>query len=262
MPDFISYYSQLALELSRLLGVRFIPGRGLEGVVGKMLGGVIIYHNQGNNEFRDREITKLTLLASELNDIENFGAELLAQFRNMYRKNRADYYGFRMEVAAASLFIRRKITFKKNESPDFIVTMPNNEDVFVECGSAHLSKRKDKDIGYKIASAVSNKATMPYVNTRTALFLDITNIIHHTLISEIYLEQEYIESIVKKEMNGRQVGGTCLFFYMLDKEKAYFGYHLIRIDNDSVDFLLQEFLSEHFPKEGQETSNYDVPSIG
>jgi len=227
-----------------------------------MLAGVINYHNQENYELRDRELTKLTLLVSELNDIEHFSHELLVQFRNMYKKNRVDYYGFRMEVAAASLFIRRTITFKKNESPDFIVTVPNNENIFVECGSAHLSKHKDRDIGYKIASMVSGKVAMPYVNTRTVLFLDITNIIHHTLISEIYLEQEQIESIVKKEMNAKPVGGTCLFFYMLDKEKDYLGYHSIRINNDNVDHVLQKFLDEQFRLDGQEISNYDVPSMG
>lgn len=262
MLDFILYYSQLAMELARLLGVRFIPGRGLDGVVGKMLAKVINYHNQGNPEFRDREITKLTLLVSELTDIENFSPELLAKFRNMYRRNRADYYGFRMEVAAASLFIRRKLDFMKHESPDFIITMSNNEDVFVECGSTQLSKRKNGDIGYKIASAVNSKIAMPYMNTKTVLFLDITNIIHHTLISEVYLEQEQIESIVKEQMGTRQIGGTCLFFYMLNKEKNYFGYHSIRIDNENADPLLIELLNEQFPVEGQEIANYDVPSEG
>ena len=262
MLDFILYYSRVALELARLLGVRFIPGRGLDGVVGKMLATVINYHNRGNHEFRDREITKLTLLASELKDIENFSPELLAKFRNMYRHNRADYYGFRMEVAAASLFIRRKINFVKNESPDFSITTPNNEDVFVECGSTHLSKRKDGNIGYKIAATVSSKIATPYMNTKTVLFLDITNIIHHSLISEVYLEQEQIESIVRKQMSSRQIGGTCLFFYMLDKEKDYFGYHSIRVDNDDADPLLLEFLNAQFPVEGQELSDYDVPSEG
>lgn len=262
MLNFILYHSQLALELARLLGVRFIPGRGLDGVVGKMLAKVINYHNQGNHEFRDREITKLTLLASELKDIENFSPELLARFRNMYRYNRADYYGFRMEVAAASLFIRRKIDFVKNESPDFILTMSNNEDVFVECGSTHLSERKDRNIGYKIASVVNNKTATPYVNAKTVLFLDITNIIHHTLVSQVYLEQDEIESIVKKQMSSRQIGGTCLFFYMLDKEKDYFGYHSIRVDNENAHPLLLEFLDGQFPIEGQAISNYDVPSEG
>jgi hypothetical protein len=184
MFNFILYYSHLALELARLLGVRFIPGRGLDGVVGKMLAEVVNYHNTGNHEFRDRELTTLALLVSDLKHIENFSRELRSHFRKMYQNNRADYYGFRMEVAAASLFIRRKMEFVKNESPDFIITMPGDEKVFVECGSAHLSKRREGDIGYKLASAVSSKASMPYCNLRTVLFLDITNIIHHSLISE------------------------------------------------------------------------------
>jgi hypothetical protein len=71
-----------------------------------------------------------------------------------------------------------------------------------------------------------------------------------------------MEAICKEQMSTREIGGTCLFFYMLDQEKNYFGYHSIRIDNDHVDPVLREFLNEHFPSEGQETSNYDVPSIG
>ena len=55
MLDFILYYSQLASALARLLGVRFIPGRGLEGVIGKMLIDIVKHHNQGRREFRDRQ---------------------------------------------------------------------------------------------------------------------------------------------------------------------------------------------------------------
>lgn len=261
MFDFIFYYTQLGLELGRLLGVRFIPGRGLDGVVGKMLVSVIKHHNQGRHEFRDRQLTILSLLASELKDIENFSPSLLSLFRKMYKKNRVDYYGFRMEVAAASLFIRRQIDFVKHERPDFIIKMPDG-DLFVECGSVHLSKHKDGNIGYKIASAVNKKVAMSYMNKRTILFLDITNVIHHTLISRVYLEQGHIESIVNEQMNRRQIGGTCLFFYMLDKEKDYLGYHGIRINNEDVDPLLGEFLNRHIPLGGQDISNYDVPSRG
>jgi len=260
--DFIFYYSQLGLALAKLLGVRFVPGKGLEGVIGRMLAQVIVYHNAKNYEFRDREQTKLSLLASELKDIETYSPELLAHFRNMYRLKRADYYGFRVEVATASFFIRRNVDFIKNESPDYVVNRPSGKQVFVECGSAHLDKPKNRSIGYKISSAVAGKIKLPYLNVSTALFVDITNVIHHTLVSGNYLDQSDIESIVKAEMSGKQIGATCLFFYMLDKDKDYFNHNSIRIDNEGIDPILLEFLDDQFPDDGDAISNYTIPHTG
>ena len=262
MLDFIFYYSQLALTLARLLGVRFVPGKGLEGVVGKVLAQVMIYHNSQNFEFRNRELTRLSLLASELTDIEAHSSALLAKFRNVYRYNRADYYGFRIEVATASFFIRRNIDFDKTESPDYVVNRSNGEQMFVECGSAHLNKAQNRSVGYKISSAVAGKVKLPYLNLRTALFVDVTNVIHHTLASQNYLQQSEIEALVRTEMRGQPIGATVLFFYMLDKDKDYFSHNSIRVDNEGIDPLLLGFLDEQFPEPVDEVSNYTIPNAG
>jgi hypothetical protein len=73
-PDlqFPKYFGALNVELSRLLDLRFIPGEREGGLVGIMLGRVLVHHNSGQPEFRDRELTKLSLLREDLRRIEAF----------------------------------------------------------------------------------------------------------------------------------------------------------------------------------------------
>ena len=263
MLNFILHHCELSLELSRLLGVRFFPGRGLQGPVGKMLARIILHHNQGNHEYRDREITKLSLLKDELKQIEEFDPELLRKFRNQYRRgNRPEYFGTRMEIAAASCFVRKNISFIKQESPDFVICRPNGKKVFVECGSTHLSIHKAGNIGYKISSSIRAKVILPYFSTATVLFLDITNVLHNSLISRAYLEQQAIESVAKQQMDEKPIGGTCLFFYVMNKESDSFDLQFIRVDNNTADPELTKFLNELLPVGDQDVSDYDIPSEG
>src|SRR3954451_23222831 len=118
MLKLIFYIGNLSLELAKLLGVKFVPGRELEGFIGKTLSKVFIYHNQHNYDARDYTLTKLSLLRDELKEIEKYSSDLLVKFKNLYRKQRITYHGFRTEVSIASLLIRTEQDFLKTESPD------------------------------------------------------------------------------------------------------------------------------------------------
>ena len=109
---------------------------------------------------------------------------------------------------------------------------------------------------------MASKIKLPYLNLRTALFVDITNVIHLSLISENYLHQSDLESIVKKEMSGQEIGATCLLFYMVDTDRNYLSHNVIRIDNEGIDPILVAFLDTEFPSGGDRISNYSIPTSG
>jgi hypothetical protein len=101
--NWILYFAQLSAALSRLLRVRLIPHKAEGGIVGIMLANVLRYNNAGQAEFRDRELTKLSLLVSDLQQIEVFSPDLLRQFQAQYAEDtRAKYFGTRMEIATAA----------------------------------------------------------------------------------------------------------------------------------------------------------------
>lgn len=256
------YFSAVNVELSRLLQVRFIPGQQEGGLVGIMLGQVLVYHNSGQHEFRDRELTKLSLLAADLRRIEAFSPELLRQFQAKYAEDtRAQYFGVRMEIATATILIREQLPFEKNESPDFQVPVEGGR-IFIECGSTHLAGGTTS-VSEKIAGAIRSKVTLPYFNASTALFLDVTNILNKSLKSREYLEQEHLERIARDEMRDRRVGATVLYFYVLNKATNFFGLAPLRVDNPTADPLLVGFLDRYLSTEGGGSiSDYDIPSEG
>jgi hypothetical protein len=249
------------MELARLLGVRFIPHEAEGGLVGIMLGKVIQYNNAKQYEFRDRELTKLSLLAGDLQQIEGYSSDLLEAFQEQYAEDtRARYFGVRMEIAAAALLIRRGVAFTKGESPDFRIPVGDQE-VSIECGSTHFA-RGSTPADVKIAQAVEEKVLLPYFDQRTALFLDITNVLSRTLRTREYLEQARIEEIVKTEMQGRPVGSIMLFHYFFDKATDRFEMGSFRFDNETVDPALRAFLDRHLSAEERSISDYDIPSEG
>jgi hypothetical protein len=255
------YLAQLSAELARLLGARFIPHEGKGGIVGIMLGNVIHYHNTGKQEFRDRELTKLSLLAGDLHQIESFSLELLQQFQRQYAEDtRAKYFGTRMEIATAALLIRRNVRFTKRESPDFRIPFGGQE-ISIECGSTHFAGgATEPDI--KIAQAIESKVLLPYFDNRTVLFLDITNVLSNTLVTQRYLEQTRLEQIARNEMRDRQVGSTILFYYVLDKTLDRFEMATFRIDNQTIHPLLDAFLGQHLGGDERSMGHYDIPSEG
>ncbi len=76
---------------------------------------------------------------------------------------------------------RKKITFLKNERPDFIIDW-NGSNVFIECGSGQFDFDKipnEKEVFRKLKSVIRSNFTSGYLNYSTALFVDITNLIFH-----------------------------------------------------------------------------------
>jgi hypothetical protein len=50
----------------------------------------------------------------------------------------------------------------------------------IECTSLHIEEESDKELIYKIGSAINAKKNKGYCNAASALVIDITNIMHHS----------------------------------------------------------------------------------
>lgn len=260
---YLSILISVSTELARLLNTRFIPHQNVGGLLSRITGQILIKLNQKDFESVARELTKLSLLCDELKDIEKYNVGLLKKFQTVYKKKRMEYFGFRLEVATASMLIRNKMNFEKSERPDYIINTSSNKKIKIECCTSHLSKLQDKDISYKIQSAINKKLKHNYLDNESVLFLDITNLIHHSIVTNNCLYQESIESTVKEAMKNSDLGSVCIFFYMLDKDKDFYGHHhSTRVDNDNISSSLLDFLNKYFtiPDGSNVISNYATSS--
>ncbi|OFV68083.1 MAG: hypothetical protein SCAL_000723 [Candidatus Syntrophoarchaeum caldarius] len=164
-----------------------------------------------------------------------------------------------MDLVLRGTIIRKNIKFTKAESPDFTIHT-ENKNIFIECGSAHLSKPKLGDIKYKIYSVINKKSSKPYCDPTTALFIDITNIYYNSLINEILVERDEIREDVKNALEHTQFGNVILFAYILNKDLNRFESVYIRIDNKNTEETLLNFLNDGYPFSEHTVYNFAIPS--
>lgn len=259
---FLKMFFQLSLSLSELLNTQFVPHKGIGGIVGQQLRDLLCMYNRGQYNLLCYNTTLVSLLVDELNEIKKFDQTLIKKFQKNYANGKYDqYFGFRMEVSSAAVFIKKGIHFKKEESPDYTIFLSEQDKVFVECTSSHIKANHD-NLFKKIISPIRVKLEKSYLNNRTALFIDITNIMHQMEKRSVLMEQIDIEKLVKCEMHNKNIGAVYLFFYAVDKDKDFIANHLIRILNNNIDEFLLNFLNKNFPEGTDIMSNYVIPSMG
>lgn len=209
------------------------------------------------------------MLVKHLKEIEQFDKALLRKFKkemlaHLRTTNAFDnYFGIRCEINIAASLIRKGVDFKKSESPDFVI---NRGNLFIECGSTHVSKPKPSS-KFKIGSVINQKSKKAYANSKTALFIDITNIIHNelntnnnTLEDLVVIEKAYIKDVLVNS----KFGNVTIFTYRHNRESNYFESTYARIDNNHIDSHLSVFLDEHYPITNQTVGieKTDIPPNG
>ncbi|HIH72410.1 hypothetical protein GBV73_09610 [Thermococcus sp. 101 C5] len=259
---FLLNYGNIVVELSRLLNTRFITKEDFEKPIGRALKDIFYYHNSGVYSFRDYELARLTMLVKHLQHIERYDPTLLQKFREKINTSDSDYYGFRFEVAVASSLIRKGLQFTTPDPPDFKVVY-NQEEIFIECTSRHISPDKDLNIIQEIKRAVNRKSKRRYDVPRCALFIDITNLYYLAHLKnqtdQLKLIRKSIKELLEKESN---FGSVLLFVYLVNKAKSRFELNYIRIDNKKIDRVLKDFLDKFYPTGKYEVFDFVIPERG
>jgi hypothetical protein len=151
-----------------------------------------------NQELRDASLAQLEAFVSDLVRIKDYDKLIFRGFKNALKKcNDNTFPGIRFEVRKASVFIEKSLKFKKGESPDFSIFLDKQSEVFIECGSCHLSKEKDGDLKYKIGAVINEKTSHKYPNKKTALFINGTNIYFHSNINQTSFNSVDLEDFIK-----------------------------------------------------------------
>lgn len=265
MFNFIIPFGCLNIELCTLLGYRFIPkNHAMKTVVGKIMQNILLLHNSGDYQRRNLEFCRMSMLVKHLKEINKHDKHLFQYFRKELRK--ADttdgFFGTRFEINIAASLIRKKVSFKKQESPDFIVYYDVDE-IGIECGSVRIRKKSNhSDLFYKIGSAIRSKGSKHYSLTSNALFIDITNILFNiNNLGEKPDTRKAVE-VSEKCLEKVNFGSVVLFNYLLNEKKNRYESTYLRIDSPNIEEKLKIFLDQNYPKAGYTVDQFIIPHEG
>lgn len=208
------------------------------------------------------EALSFALMLRQLDDIRQESSSLHSMFRAKIKKTAKmdDYYGIRMELNVASSLVRKKVDFKKGERPDFILSSPY-AGTGIECTSGHFNK-EEGDITLKLISRIKNKSSETYNNRKIALFIDITNILHHGF-HYMGMPKTDPSIAIPKVLLDSTLGAIILFYYWIDVDGKEIHSKYKRLDHHDVDEKLKSFLDMAYPKgHGGRLSSDTVPLHG
>jgi len=255
-------FLRVASELNRILKTRFSGRYGGKTAIGRTLASILYYQNAGDRLQWDIQLNRMSMLVKHLQEVEKYDDSLLRDFRKRIKGCNDDngFFAIRFELNICASLIRKNIPFEKRESPDF--TIQREENVTIECTSAHLSQIKAKDLKYKIRSAINGKSREPYCCSSLALFIDITNVLYTGIKGKSPIVHEELKAYTLKRLNMTELGSVLLFSYIFNSENGRFESGYIRIDNMNINDTLNGFLDECFPKGEYNVYDFSVPAEG
>lgn len=257
LPDdldkFMIGFGSVVSELSRLTGLTFINTRpSSPKPIDRSLRLILDLHSKRQYQRRDFMLAKVALLAKNLQDIEKNDKVLFEKCKRQLLKSQNDneYYGARFEISVTSALVYHKlnnnIDFIKQNAPDFQVKL-NDGTIYLECTTAHIVSKKH-DVYEKLGEIISVKGTKRYCNPKTALLVDVTNILCHH-INEPSFTFERFENNLRQALEQTNFGSILWFFFFADN-KGYMQ-RLFRIDSTKIDPLLTAILDVLSPIDGE-----------
>lgn len=211
---------------------------------------------------------KVKMLRNNLRCIAEYDAAMLKKFqKRLQDPDYNNYFGTRLEVMIAANLIRKDLNFKlipssnKHQSPDFEVCWEGCK-LFVECTNSHyaLAVTSTFDPRKKLEFSINEKAKKAYAGTKTALFLDFTDVHSHSTDDNHLLQKpDYFSKFSRSVEGAGKFGSILAFTYSFDDEKEIYSYSYIREDTEKADGNLLSFLDAHFPKTGIVLSNSLIP---
>jgi hypothetical protein len=244
---------QLAGRLSRWRS-RYVKGRLLDA---NKHDSPLAQHFQSSKEalrcgafdIAELEILDLAAKYMELGEIGKYDLQILRKFKKRLRSDRLDdYLGVQCEVAVASMLLRKRFQFTCPDPPDFEVKVNGSKHVAcVECTSVHIEKDSDKELIYKVGSAINDKKKKGYCKARSALVVDITNVMHHSHKSGWNLNPNAIKDKFAEGAANSGFGAVLILCQVRNIEKARVEtlYSRLAVEGPSVE--LQAVLDQCFP---------------
>jgi hypothetical protein len=247
LDQFVDLFTKLfnSLDVSIGLGLFFKGNKNT--ILAKKLNNLAKLWETADKKFHIA-YGSLAMFAEDLSIIRSSNPECFKKFKWELIKQRSSlsWEGFRFEVRVCASFLKKKITIKNQESPDFIIYY-NDQAVYVEATISRVEQQKNKSHLYKVQSAINKKNKKVYANSNTALFVDASNILHHD--SQVMEEsgfEELIDSISKDKKI--KYGAVILFCFLINEYKNRYESCYRRVVFEHCSDNLEMLIDQEYPK--------------
>lgn len=205
-----------------------------------------------------RDLYLLEYFAKHLREMDDAAPDLLQIFRREFRRSRTEsqFVGLRFEAYVAASFIRKGIRFDKSESPDFRLKELGCN---VECTTTMVTdERTDRDLSYKVVSAIRKKAKSESHRSDCALFIDITNLLYSSLDAT----SDALRNDANAALRETAFFSAILFAHLFNSDRGRLETVYFREDNQALDKNQKGFLDAHYPMPGDRAYDFFFPRSG
>lgn len=266
-PWYFEHFVEIGLickKINDVFGYRFTPGTcDMNNQLGNDINFLVV--TAGKYEFEYQMcLNKLYLLLKHLDDVKTFNEGYYKYFVNKLKRNcnNDEYFGVRFELCIAARLSTERIAFIKRESPDFSFFDMNCE-LFIECSSVRLRNPKEiKSVLYKLGSVINKKSNKSYCNSKTMLFIDMTNITEFMLKTELLYSYDSIKLEVKEAIERTQFSAVILFVYVMNYSLKRIETVYLRIDRIDGSGEVLSFLDKYYKYGEHELQNFSIPGEG
>lgn len=193
--------------------------------------------------------------------VQEYDEDLLQEFKREFHEVEFDrYYGVRCEVETARSLLKHGLGFKHPDPPDFLLTY-EGVDLSIECTSIHIES--STDYRQKVCDVIGGKDGN-YSGDLTTLFIDITNILHHSFEAENKITKKDLKKWIAEdaEIFGWEIGSILLWSYVYDNKTERFHHAYIRSDTPNIGVELEDFLGDYYPLGKFGGDEFEFPSQG
>lgn len=257
LSSYLVMAGSVAGSLSSILATDFSSHRFRDLPHVRRINNLVSKWFQGDIGSAWQDIYLLEYFEKHLREIEGARPEVLQVFRREFRRAKLEsqFFGLRFEAYVAASLLRKGIGFAKTESPDFTL---EGISCCIECTTTRVDDETSKNLSYKVTSAIRKKADSASHRSDCVLFIDVTNLLHTSLLATA----NTIREETRLALSGTDFGAAVLFAHMFDSGRGRVQTVYFREDNYTVGGGLLRFLDDFYPVSKNRSYAFSFPPGG
>lgn len=261
-PIGLVYYgprlTRLVEEIERLLATDLDFDFGLdddgeiqvraETRVARDLGSIISQSLQDNRAEAHRIRMRILYFVKHLREVGRKAPSVLDDFRSAFQRRGADsgnFWGLMFEVETAASLLRKGVSFRRPDPPDFLVL---GGKIGIECTACTTGRGSTPPV-QRLREKLTTKGAKDYLSLSDAVFVETTGI-HFSSAGAIDTSPEFLSNKLKGGLSSaahsKEIGAVIAFTnFVHDSGKIETVYS--RVDHLRIENALRGFLDGTYP---------------
>lgn len=245
---FIENVTKLFESLDASIGLKIFFQGNANTILAKKLDKLFELYGAGDNVKFQIAFGSLLMLANDLEIVKAASPRCFKKFKKILfsQKKSTSWEGHRFEVRIWASFWKKRIPIINREKPDLLVEF-RGRDTFIEAATTRVDAQKNRSHLYRVHRTIKAKNKKKYANSNTALFIDITNLMH--LDSQV-MATDNLDDIIREINQDKTIkyGVVILFCYARNPEKDRYESIYKRVILDHCDANLRVMIDQEYPQ--------------